>query len=92
MADRRVRRRVVVTGAVQGVGFRASCVRRARDAALGGWVRNMPDGTVEAEFEGTPAAVDALVAWCRVGPPLARVDRVDVEDGEPVGATNFTVR
>jgi acylphosphatase len=87
-----VRRRVVVAGQVQAVGFRASCQHRALTAGLGGFVRNLPDGRVEAAFEGVPHAVDGLVAWCRDGPPLARVTAVAVTDETPVGETAFVVR
>jgi acylphosphatase len=87
-----VRRRALVTGRVQAVGFRASCLRRAVDAGVAGWVRNTPDGDVEAVFEGPPAAVDALVTWCRAGPPMARVSAVQVADEAPRGETGFIVR
>ena len=66
-----VRRRVLVHGRVQAVGFRASCLRRATDAGLGGWVRNTERGDVEAAFEGPASTVDALVRWCRQGPSWA---------------------
>lgn len=88
------RLRVVVSGRVQGVGYRASCAARARRAGVGGWVRNRPDGTVEAAFVGGPASVDALVAWCRHGPPLARVDHVavyDADDEPDPGAGGFLI-
>jgi acylphosphatase len=87
-----VRRRVLVNGRVQAVGFRASCGHRALRAGLGGWVRNLSDGRVEAVFEGPPDPVDELVAWCRVGPPLARVTRVEVAEEPPAGDTRFTIR
>lgn len=87
-----VRRRVVVRGRVQGVGFRASCAHRAAAAGLRGWVRNRADGTVEAVFEGGVAAVEALVAWCAEGPPFARVTRVDVADEPPAGEGRFAAR
>jgi acylphosphatase len=94
-----VRLRVVVDGMVQGVGFRASCARRAAQAGLGGWVRNLPDGRVEALFDGPRDAVDALVAWCRQGPPMARVTQVTVVDEPPAtkavlgaSAPRFSVR
>jgi acylphosphatase len=90
--DPAVRRRVVIAGQVQAVGFRASCHHRAVDAGLAGFVRNLPDGRVEAAFEGLPHAVDSLVAWCRDGPPLARVTAVAVTDEPPVGETAFVVR
>ena len=88
----RTRRRVFVTGRVQAVGFRASCLQRAVDAGLSGWVRNTPDGAVEAVFEGSPNAVDALVTWCRTGPPMARVTHVDVLDEGVRGDAGFIVR
>jgi acylphosphatase len=72
--------RVVVRGRVQGVGFRYSTVRRARDLGLTGWVRNRRDGSVELVAQGTAAAVAALVAWCGHGPSSARVDDVEVGD------------
>jgi acylphosphatase len=87
-----VRRRVVVTGRVQGVWFRESCRQEAVSRSVAGWVRNRFDGAVEASFEGESGAVLAMVAWCRTGPPLAEVDAVEVVDEEPVGAMGFRVR
>jgi acylphosphatase len=87
-----VRRRVVVHGRVQGVWFRGSTEAEARAAGLAGWVRNRPDGTVEAVFEGTPEAVAALLAFCRRGPRSARVDRVDEFEEPPEGLAGFRVR
>jgi acylphosphatase len=72
------RARVVVRGQVQGVSYRQSTVDEARRLRLRGWVRNLPDGRVEAEVEGERAAVEALVAWCRRGTPAAEVDDVEV--------------
>lgn len=86
-----VRRRVRVHGRVQGVGFRWSTREAARRAGVGGLVRNLPDGTVEAEVEGAPDAVDAMLAFLRQGPPAARVTAVDVEDVPPLGDTDFDV-
>jgi acylphosphatase len=87
-----VRRRVVVTGRVQGVWFRESCRQEALAFGVRGWVRNRGDGAVEAAFEGESNAVLALVAWCRTGPPLADVTGVDVVDEEPTGEAGFRVR
>jgi acylphosphatase len=85
--------RVVVRGRVQGVFFRASCRRRASDLGLAGWVRNRADGAVEAVFEGEPGAVEAMLAWCREGPPDASVEAVDVGEEPPVGEGGpFAVR
>jgi len=86
------RAHVVVSGQVQGVFFRVQAAQRARGLGLGGWVRNRPDGRVEAVFEGTPEDVDAMVEWCRHGPPLARVDEVTVVDEEPAGDSDFKIR
>ena len=86
-----VRRRVVVDGRVQGVFFRDTCRRVAVDAGVGGWVRNRPDGRVEACFEGEEDAVARLVSWCRVGPRHALITSVEVTDEEPVGEGAFRV-
>lgn len=87
-----VRRRVVVTGQVQGVFYRDSCRREARSRGVAGWVRNSPDGSVEAVFEGAPDAVEAMVAWARVGPPHATVNDLTAHDELPEGLSGFTVR
>ncbi len=80
---------VRVSGRVQGVGFRWATQAKARELGLGGWVRNLPDGGVEAEFEGAPAALDAMEAWCWQGPRLALVDSVQStrESGAPKYST-----
>ena len=80
---------VWIEGRVQGVFFRATCVERARALSVSGWVRNMPDGRVEAELEGEPHAVEEMVAWCREGPALARVETFDMRELEPIGETGF---
>jgi acylphosphatase len=86
-----IRRRVVVHGRVQGVFFRDTARRMARSRGVSGWVRNTPDGTVEAVFEGPPDAVDVLVRWCEQGPRGAFVDRVDVTEEKPEGLEGFRV-
>jgi acylphosphatase len=65
-----------ILGRVQGVWFRESMRREAERLGVAGWVRNRPDGSVEAVAQGAPEAVDALVAWARIGPPQARVERI----------------
>jgi len=85
------RRRVVVHGYVQGVGFRFAVQRTASSRDLAGWVRNRPDGAVEAVFEGERDDVEALVDFCRRGPRGAEVDRVDVEAESPEGLAGFRV-
>ena len=87
-----IRRRVIVSGDVQGVYFRDTCRREANRAGVAGWVRNLPDHTVEAVFEGSPAAVAALVAWAGRGPAQAVVDRVEVSDEAPEGLASFEIR
>ena len=86
------RRRVAVQGHVQGVFFRETTRRRALADGVAGWVRNLPDGSVEAVFEGERDAVDRLVAFMRDGPRGARVDWVDVVGEEPQGLSGFAVR
>jgi len=83
---------VVIDGRVQAVGFRASCAGRAREAGVGGWVRNRADGRVEAAFEGPAEAVARLVDWCGTGPPLARVSAVTASDEPARGETGFAIR
>ena len=82
----------MVHGQVHGVGFRFACGRRAGEAHLGGWVRNLADGTVEAVFEGEAQAVELLITWCKTGPPMARVRRIEVYDEAPVGEEGFAIR
>lgn len=87
-----VARRFVACGRVQGVFFRDSTRREANRLGVTGWVRNRPDGTVEAHVEGAPEAVEALVRWAREGPRHADVDDVRVSEAEPAGCTRFEVR
>ena len=84
-----LRRRVLIKGRVQGVGFRWSCRRMAEAQGLAGWCRNLPDGRVEACFEGDPAAVEGALAWCREGPSSAIVTSVDVTPETPGGEEGF---
>jgi acylphosphatase len=95
MADRThetVRRRVVVHGIVQGVWFRDSTRREALHFGVSGWVRNRPDGTVEAVFEGRSKAVESMIDFARSGPPRALVTKVDVYDEAPEPLTGFAIR
>jgi len=82
---------VTVHGFVQGVGFRFAVERAARAREVSGWVRNRPDGTVEAVFEGRPEDVEALVDLCRRGPRGADVERVEVASESPEGLAGFRV-
>ena len=81
-----------VTGRVQGVSFRYYAEQQARRLGVTGWVRNEPDGSVAVHAEGPEDAVDALVDWCRSGPPMARVRHVAVRMGAETGATAFETR
>jgi acylphosphatase len=83
---------VTVQGRVQGVGFRYAVARAAASRGLAGWVRNRPDGTVEAVFEGEPEAVESLVRLCREGPRGAEVGRADVVEEDPEGLRRFEIR
>jgi acylphosphatase len=86
-----IRRRVVVHGHVQGVFFRDTVRRKAKQRGVNGWVANRPDGAVEAVFEGEPDVVEGLVQFCREGPRGAEVDSVEVSEEEPEGLSDFTV-
>jgi acylphosphatase len=87
-----IRKRVVVYGRVQGVFFRDTVRRLAAREGVSGWVRNRPDGAVEAAFEGDPYSVERLVRFCREGPRGAQVERVEAFDEEPEGIRGFVVR
>ena len=84
---------VRVSGRVQGVYYRASARMEGERLGLRGWARNASDGTVALHLQGDPAVVDAMLAWCREGPPAARVSRVEVTDAATdEGLTGFEVR
>lgn len=84
--------RVVVTGRVQGVGFRWSTRRAAERIGVTGWVRNRPDGAVEAHVEGPEARVDTMLSWLAQGPDDATVRNVEVEGAEPEELSGFGIR
>ena len=85
------RKRVTIHGRVQGVFFRDTTRRMAESRGVAGWVRNNPDGSVEAAFEGPDDAVDAMVRFAREGPRGALVERVEVAEEDPEGLTGFRV-
>jgi acylphosphatase len=87
----RTAKHAVVRGLVQGVAFRWSTKTRARELGVAGWVRNLPDGSVEVWAEGPAVAVEDLVRWLGHGPPSARVEAVEVSDETPSGAERFEV-
>jgi acylphosphatase len=84
-----IRRRLIVHGRVQGVGFRYSLARQAQSRGVSGSAANRSDGTVEAVLEGEPEAVESLVRWCEEGPRGAVVDRVEVSEEQPEGLRGF---
>ena len=89
----RIAATVIITGRVQGVFFRAETRKTALSLGLSGWVRNLSDGSVKAFFQGDDTAVDKAMDWCAKGPPLSRVDRVDVsEETVRSGLAGFEIR
>jgi acylphosphatase len=87
-----IRARVVVTGVVQGVFFRESTRSQALQLGVCGWVRNLPDGRVEAALEGAPESVEAMVGWMRSGPDRAVVESLERVDESLEGCHGFDVR
>ncbi len=92
MSSGTIRRRLVITGQVQGVFFRDSTRRRAETRGVAGWAANRDDGAVEVVLEGPADAVEAVVGYCRRGPSRAQVDTVEVLHEEPEGVSGFRVR
>ena len=82
---------VVIRGGVQGVGYRFATRAQARRIGVTGWVRNRSDGAVEAQLEGAPESVDALLAWMEHGPAGATVDAIEVTAAAPTGARSFEI-
>lgn len=87
-----VRAHVLISGVVQGVGYRFSTQDMALLLKLNGWVRNLRDGRVEAVFEGMPDDVNEIIRWCHQGPPAAVVEQVAVEYEQPEGLHGFEMR
>jgi acylphosphatase len=87
-----VRRRVILTGHVQGVFFRASVKEAAENEGVAGWAANREDGSVEAVLEGPRPAVESVVGYCRIGPVNARVDSAEIAEEDPEGLSGFETR
>ncbi len=85
-------RKIRITGAVQGVGFRAWTQDLAAETGVTGWVRNRPDGTVEAHLEGEGAAITRMIDRMSTGPSAGRIDDITAEAAEPQGAVDFEIR
>ena len=86
------RRRVLITGLVQDVWFRATTAKHAVRAGVHGWVRNLTDGRVEAVLEGDANAVNGMIDFCSRGPEMARVDRIEVVEESPENLEGFQIR
>lgn len=87
MVDRNVH--ILVSGRVQGVWFRGSTAKVAEALDLVGWVRNLPDGCVEIEAQGPAPKIEEFIAWCRIGPPRASVDRLEIIEQLPTASYSF---
>jgi acylphosphatase len=85
------RAHLLISGRVQGVWFRADTREMAERLGIKGWVRNLSDGRLEAIFEGNDNAIKKMIEWCRRGPPLARVRKVEIEWEEPEGFDRFKI-
>jgi len=85
-------KRYIVSGRVQGVGFRYFVLREAQALGLAGWVRNLPDGRVEAFIEGLPAQLEHIETLLGEGPSLSRVEAVESSDAAPILASDFVIR
>ena len=85
MDDEKARCHVVIHGRVQGVFFRMNTANAAARTGVAGWVRNRPEGTVEAVFEGERRKIEEIIQWCRVGDPPARVEEIDLSWETPTG-------
>jgi len=88
----RIHRNIRVSGRVQGIGFRYNAREAASHYGIKGFIRNQPDGDVYIEAEGLRQPVEDFIAWCRQGPPRARVDSVDITEGEVRGFGEFVVK
>jgi acylphosphatase len=92
MSEPKVLYKIKVTGRVQGVGFRQSCLREARYRGIVGFVKNMPDGSVYIEAEGNMDQLGELINWCKHGPGYGSVEDIIVETGKPVNHNSFIIR
>lgn len=83
---------IVISGRVQGVGYRYSALRHAKTLGITGYVKNLSDGRVKLVIEGTEQAVEEMIVWCKEGPPMGRVDDLQTSSSNLVGFTDFTIR
>ncbi|MFB6282508.1 MAG: acylphosphatase [Halobacteria archaeon] len=87
-----LRAHVWISGKVQGVYYRANTRDEARSRDVNGWVKNLPDGRVEAVFEGEEDTVKEMIEWCHEGSDRANVKEVEVDEGDPTGLDGFEIR
>lgn len=92
MTEKKILYKIRVTGRVQGVGFRQSCLKEARFRGIHGYVRNLPDGSVYIEAEGYPGSMDGFLQWCSKGPLFGSVKNLNVEPGELLNYESFVIR
>lgn len=90
--DRLIRYHILVSGKVQGVGYRMSVLQVAKRLNLNGWVKNLSDGRVEAIFEGNMSDVEQMLGWCRQGNSIAVVQDIAVKQETPEGIQSFEIR
>ncbi|MBS3772728.1 MAG: acylphosphatase [Candidatus Thermoplasmatota archaeon] len=86
------RAHVWISGRVQGVWYRANTQKQAEQRGIAGWVRNLPDGRVEAVFEGPEKEIEDMIQWCHTGSPMAHVDDVEVQWEDPAGLDGFHIK
>ncbi|MFC1478010.1 acylphosphatase [Candidatus Margulisiibacteriota bacterium] len=87
-----IRKHIIISGLVQGICFRMHTQRQADSLGVKGWVKNLPNGKVEAVFEGYESDVDKLIIWCNQGPPYAEVDNIEIYKEEYTGEfDNFSI-
>lgn len=81
-----------ISGRVQGVGYRAATADKASVTGVSGWVRNLPDGRVEAVFEGSSSQIESMLRWCYQGSPSAIVQRIEQQEEDPEALASFQIR
>lgn len=82
LASEKTTKHLIITGRVQGVGFRQATHQKARQIGITGWVRNRKDGTVETMIQGDPPSIEAMIEWLRHGPMLAKVTHLEIEEAD----------
>jgi acylphosphatase len=87
----KINKQIKISGKVQGVFFRQSTVQKALELGIKGWVKNEPDGSVSVEIEGIPSAMMEMEAWLKHGPPMAKVESLEITDGEVLNYADFLI-